>query len=139
MVQNDRVNLSVMLHISGTIIIRLSFMVHICKIIMRPGFFFHFFKVLIFVVVSRVKGQKMVQNDKKFCLYVSRTIHDMKVIMVHICKMIKSPGVFFLILILQIVSRVKGQKMTQNDKKLSLALLILGTIHNMVVIYGTHV
>ena len=95
MVQNDRVNLSVMLHISGTIIIRLSFMVHICKIIICPGFFFHFFKVLIFVVVSRVKGQKMVQNDKKFCLYVSRTIHEMKVIMVHICKIIKSPGAFF--------------------------------------------
>ena len=30
--------------------------------------FFHFFKVLIFRVVRRVKEQKLVQNDKKLCL-----------------------------------------------------------------------
>ena len=29
--------------------------------------FFYFFKILIFWVVRRVKGQKMVQNDKKLC------------------------------------------------------------------------
>ena len=28
-------------------------------------FFFYFFKILIFWVVSGVKGQKIVQNDKK--------------------------------------------------------------------------
>ena len=31
-------------------------------------YFFHFFKILIFLVVRRVKWQKMAQNDKKFCL-----------------------------------------------------------------------
>ena len=30
--------------------------------------FFHFFKILIFWVVRVVKGKKMAQNDKKFCL-----------------------------------------------------------------------
>ena len=40
---------------------------------------FHFFKILIFRVVRRVKGQKVVQNDKKFCLLhsISGTIHHM--------------------------------------------------------------
>ena len=31
------------------------------------AFFYHFFKIFIFLVVSGVKGQKKVQNDKKFC------------------------------------------------------------------------
>ena len=30
--------------------------------------FFHFFKILIFQVVSWVKGKKMTQNNKKLCL-----------------------------------------------------------------------
>ena len=30
--------------------------------------FFQFFKILIFWVVIGVKGQRMVQNDKTFCL-----------------------------------------------------------------------
>ena len=34
--------------------------------------FFHFIKILIYWVVGRVKGQKMVQNEKKLCL--SRSI-----------------------------------------------------------------
>ena len=29
---------------------------------------FHFFKILIFLVVRGLKGQKLTQNDKKFCL-----------------------------------------------------------------------
>ena len=45
----------------------LRFMVHICKMIISPGFFIHFFKIFIFWVVRGVKGQKVVQNDKKFC------------------------------------------------------------------------
>ena len=30
--------------------------------------FFYFFNILFFLVVGRVKGQKMVHNDKKPCL-----------------------------------------------------------------------
>ena len=47
--------------------------------------FFHFFKILIFRVVKGVKGQKMVQNNKKLCpvtLHISETIHHMIVIYV---------------------------------------------------------
>ena len=43
-------------------------------------FFFQLFIILIFRVVRRVEGQKMVQNDKKLCplcLYISGTIHHM--------------------------------------------------------------
>ena len=36
------------------------------------SFFFLFFKILIFQVVSGVKGQKLAKNDKQFCL--SRSI-----------------------------------------------------------------
>ena len=60
-------------------------------------FFFNFFKILIFRVVSLVKGQKMTQNVKKFCLscFIS---HEPYIIwlsyMVHMCKMIISPNIF---------------------------------------------
>ena len=38
-----------------------------CKMMVSPdGFFFHFFIILIFWVISWVKGQKLVQSDKKF-------------------------------------------------------------------------
>ena len=52
------------------------------------------------------------------------------------------PGVlffhFFEIFIFQTGRGVKGQKMTQDDKKvLSGALHISGTIYHMIVIYGT--
>ena len=62
--------------------------------------------------------------------------------MVHMCKRITSSGVlyvFFQIFILTVVSWVKGQKMAQNDKKLSVALHISGSIHHMIVICGTQV
>ena len=49
-------------------IIRFSFLIHLCKMMISPGVFFH----LIFWVVREVKGQKIVQNDKK--LYLSRSI-----------------------------------------------------------------
>ena len=46
----------------------LSLMVHLCNMIISLDvlFFFHFFKIFVFWVVSEVRGQKMVQNDKKF-------------------------------------------------------------------------
>ena len=60
--------------------------------------FFHFFKILIFRVVSGVKEQKLTQNDKKSWLW--RSISQEPYIMwfsfmVHMCNMIISPGVFF--------------------------------------------
>ena len=67
-------------HISGTvhhlnlIFGTLAYNADICRC------FFHFFKILIFQVVSGIKGQKMAQNDKNYVSYTSylknRTSHD---------------------------------------------------------------
>ena len=35
-----------------------------CKMMISPGVFFHFFKILTFCVVRVVKEKKIVQNDK---------------------------------------------------------------------------
>ena len=49
-------------------VIWFSCMVHICKMIISPSVFSIFFKSLIFQVVTvEVKVQKRVQNDKRFC------------------------------------------------------------------------
>ena len=77
---------------------------------------FHFFKILIFWVVSGMKGQKMTQNDKtlSFVLHISGAIHYVS-FMVHMCKMI-SPQILvffqnFDFLSCQISKRAKnGQK-----------------------------
>ena len=73
-------------------------MVHICKMIISPGFF-SFFQNFNFLVVSEVKVQKMVQNDKNVCQ--SRSISQEPYIiwlsfMLHMSKMIISPGFFFI-------------------------------------------
>ena len=57
------------------------------------------FKILIFQAVMGVKVQKMVQNDQKFCLSCSIS-QELYIIwlsfMVHMCKIIISPGAFFI-------------------------------------------
>ena len=62
-------------------------------------YFFHFFKILIFWFFRKVKGQKMIQNDKKFCPLHSIS-HKPYIIwlsfLVGICKMIISQGIFFI-------------------------------------------
>ena len=45
-----------------------------------PGSFFHYFKILIFIIIWGVRGQKMAQNDKKIIFvtsYISGTIKHM--------------------------------------------------------------
>ena len=88
--------------------------------------FFQYFKILIFRIVSGVKGQKMTQNEKKLsaALHISRTIRRMIVIYgthVQNDNISRCFLHFFKILILQFVSGIKGQKMTQNDKKFCLS------------------
>ena len=62
--------------------------------------------------------------------------------MVHICKMMTYPVVFFIfkkILTLRVVRGKKGQKIAQNDKKiLSFLLRTSGTVPHMIVVFGTH-
>ena len=74
-------------------------LVHMCKMIISPGVFFHFFKILIFWVVRGVKRQKIVQNGKKFC--PSHLISQEPYIIwlsfsVHFYKMMISSGVSFI-------------------------------------------
>ena len=98
-----------------------------------PGFFFsssfHFFKILIFWVISGEKGQKILSA----ALYFSRTMHHM--IFIYLCEMIISPGVFFIFSNFWFSGLlgggvrgggggVKGQKIVQNDKKLCLSYSI---------------
>ena len=81
--------------------------------------FFHFFKILVFWFVRGVKGQKMVQSDKKFCLLhlISQEPYIIWLsFMVHICKMIISVGLSF-----WFRREVKGQRTVQNDKKFCLS------------------
>ena len=63
-----------------------------------------------------IKEQKIAQNDKN-CLscLISQVPYIISLFVVHKCKMIISQGVFifFKILILWVVRRVKGQKMAQ--------------------------
>ena len=81
-----------------TYIIWLSSMVHICKMIISLGVFFIFSKFWFSASVGGVKGQKMVQNDKKLCLSHSIS-QELSIIwlsfVLQMCKMIKSPHVFF--------------------------------------------
>ena len=126
-------------------IIWASFVVHKCKMMISPRVFFHFFEILIFQVVDRVKRQKMVWNDKKLCasLSISQESYIMwSSLVVHKCKMIFS-GVFHFakILIFGVIKRVKVQKMAQNVKLLHLIYqepsYISGNIHHIIFIYGT--
>ena len=77
-------------------IIWLSFMVHKCKMIMSPGIFFIFSKFW-FSGLLGGKRAKMVQNGKKLSLWCSISQKPYIIwlsFMVHICKMIISPGAF---------------------------------------------
>ena len=78
-------------------VIWLSFMVHICKMVISLGVFFFFSKFWFFRLFGGLKGQKTVQNDKNLCL--SHSISQEPCIiwlsfMVHMCKMIISPPGF---------------------------------------------
>ena len=96
-VQNDK-KLFVMLYISGTIhhmIVIYDTDVENDNI--SRGFFSYFFKFLIFWFNRVVKGQKTVQNDKKFCVSHSMSQKPYVILlsfMLQMCKMIMSPGVF---------------------------------------------
>ena len=59
-------------HSVSPYLIWLRFLVHMCKMMIFPELFFHFFKILIFGVFSGVRGQKMTQiyQFKSVALYV---------------------------------------------------------------------
>ena len=99
--------------------------------------FFSFLQSLIFRVLRGVKGQKTVQNDKKFCLshlifQESNIIWSSFMVQMYVLKDNISRHLFiylfiyFKILIIRILRGgnggwEKGQKMAQDDKKFSLS------------------
>ena len=89
-----------------------------------PGCF-SVFQNFNFLGVRGVKGQKMVLNDKKFCLSCL-TSQEPYIIWLWFMKHMQNDNIFrwffsfFQIFIFWIVKWVKGQKRAQNDKKLCL-------------------
>ena len=78
-----------------------------------PSVFLNFFKILIFRVFRGIKGQKIVQNDKKFCLSCSVSQEPYIIwlsFMVHLCKMIISPVVFFIFSKYWFLGLLRGKK-----------------------------
>ena len=101
--------LPVELDISGTIHHMIIIRGRKCKMIIFPGVFFHFFKTLIFWFVSGIKGQKMIQDDKNFCLLC--LISQESLFFVHMQRR-KYLLIFFQFLIFVANNRVKGLNMT---------------------------
>ena len=99
---------------------------------------------MIFEVFRVVKGQKIVQNEKNLCLSYSIS-QDPYIIwlsfMVHLCKIMISPYVFF-----TFFSNFNfwHQWCKKGKKRLKMAIMsvtlhISGSIHYMIMIFGTHV
>ena len=124
----------------------LWFMVQMCKMIISPGGFFNF-KILIFQVV----GTERVKNDPKWpvcgTLYFRNHIsYGLHLWYTCVYKRIISPGIFFIFLKkfnFRIIREWDGGgKRTNNGPKwqkiLSVSLCISGTLHHMILIFGTH-
>ena len=115
-------------------IIWLTFMICMGNMIISPGVFFIFSKILIFQIVSGVKGQKMTQNDEQFCLpCLPHLIFQESCIiwssfMRHMCKRKIYSGIFFIFSKFWF-SCPKWQKI------LSVSLRVAGTIHHMIMIH----
>ena len=114
----------VMRHISGTV---KHMMMIFGTVVLNDDISMHFFEIFIFRVVREVKEQKIAQNEK-YQLHPSCAISQGQYslwswFLVHLCKMMISPGVFFIFFFLdsfifRAVLGVKGQKMAQDNKKI---------------------
>ena len=119
-------------------------MVQICNVIISPGVLFNF-RILIFQIVRVLKGQKKWPKMTKLCLLhlISRNhiSYDLHLWYTYMYKRVISPSIFFFfffkILILGIIKRAKNDPKWQ--KVLPVSLRISGTVHHMIVIFGTHV
>ena len=85
-------------HIPGTVhhVIVCKMMISLCFLLC----FLVFFKVLIFLVIRGIKGQKITQNEKKK-LHPSRAVSQEQCsiwswFLVRLRKMMKPPGIFFI-------------------------------------------
>ena len=112
-----------------------------------PGIFFIFSKFWFsgFLGWVGVNEQKMVQNEKKFCLLHSISQESYTIpfpFIVHLGKII-SPCFFYIsskFWFSGLLGRHKGKKQSKMRKKIpSVVLHISGTIHHMIFIYGTYI
>ena len=107
--------------------------------------FFNFFQIFDYHVIRLVKGQKIVQNDKKICLLclISQELYIVwSSLMVHMWNMIISPGFFhlFQIFIFGVNSGVvwKGKKWKNGKKLMPVIFHISGSMHHMIVNFDTY-
>ena len=124
-------------------VIWFSFIVHTCKKMISPVVVV-FLPILIFGVNSEVKGQKMAQNNKIFCLSHSIS-QDLCLVwlwfLVHMCKM-RSPASF---LSFSKFWFFRGgfcggwQKIIHNYQFQSFTLNISRTVDHIIKVFGTQV
>ena len=97
MVQNDKKLCPLHSISQERYIIGLSFMTHMCKMIISAGFFLSFFLKFSFFGLSVGKRAKNVPKSQKILsvvLYISGTMFYVMSFMVRMCKMIISPNFF---------------------------------------------
>ena len=106
--------------------------------------FFYVYEVFIFQVVRGVKGQKLAQGDKKIlsgALHISGTIYHMIVIYGTLLSSDDISAKFFFIFSKFWFSWLLGGNRAKNSPKwqeiMSVAHHISGTIHHLIVIFGT--
>ena len=117
-----------MLHIPGIIHQWFLFMVLMFEMIMSPGVFFFFFKILIFRVVWGKNSPKWQENS--VCRAQNlRNIIIWSWFMVHMCKKIICPGDFYFFPNFHFRGQYWGER-----AKVSVGLHIWVSIHHMIVL-----
>ena len=114
----------------------------ICKMMISPGFTFSFFLNFDIWVVSGVRGQRMTQNNKRFCWL--RTISQEPYIislsfMVHMCKMIISQGFFSIFLNFFFLGQNGGSERAKNCPKRQKIMLCLVFQESYIIWYWSMV
>ena len=83
-------------------ITRFWFLVHMCKIMTSPDFFFHFLKILIFWIVRGVKVKNGQKWQRMMSIFLCIHLYGMELyliwlcFLVHMCKIMISPTSFYI-------------------------------------------
>ena len=88
-------------NISGTVKHMIMILIHLCKMMISPGVFFHFWGCWGGRKGGRVKGKGIGQNEKNNYICHMPCLRNIGIYglssMVHLSKMMISPGVFFIL------------------------------------------
>ena len=117
-------------------IIWLSFLVHMCKLVISPDAFFIFLKFWFFRLFGEWNGKKW----PKMCL----TLYLIWLwFLVHLCEIMISPAIFFIFsgfwFFWVFRGKVKGQKMNHNYQFQSVTLYISTTVDHIIKSVGIQV